>query len=100
MLIETKGSPIYHVGDVVRVVDEPYTKCVFSWAHGMCKYCGKTAKISSVEWSGCYETYRYKIDITPTYVFCKDCFTPLVDESDSAFDVSCVDAILMEVAGA
>lgn len=36
----------YEVGDLVRVVDEPYWQCPFNWVDDMTRCCGKTFKIS------------------------------------------------------
>jgi hypothetical protein len=74
---------IYQVGDTVRIVDQPFRNCPFSWTYLMDRYCGTCAKITSVRWSSIRLTHAYHIDVDGgNYVWCKDCFTPSNPEPD------------------
>lgn len=66
----------FNVGDIVRVVDEPYTKCPFSWVKGMSKYLGTVVTIRSKKWSPVRKTYKYFINEDDgCFAWCANCFT-------------------------
>lgn len=87
-------EPIYRVGDTVRIVDEPYADCPFSWVGAMSDYCGKLATITEVllelEWGETNEE-GYRIDTDDdNFVWCANCFEPIeedIKESDANLDV-------------
>lgn len=95
MLKETEGNPAYHVGDVVQVVDRPYSECSFAWTRGMDGYCGHITTIKIAYWSRAYETYAYTIADTDDYVFCKDCFVP-IEEDDFDYDPVITTSLILE----
>lgn len=95
-MTETKGNPTYHVGDVVRFVDEPYNQCPFWWTPGMNKYCGVTTEIREVLWverSGCY---AYKAIGCNNYSFCKNCFVTQEEEDDTEYDSAMTAGLILE----
>ena len=87
-------EPIYSVGDIVRIVEKPYSDCPFSWVRAMNAYCGKLATIEEVllelDWGDTNEE-GYRIDTDEgEFVWCATCFEPVetdIKESDSNLDV-------------
>lgn len=70
----------FNVGDVVYVVDKPYTKCPFHWAPRMSKHCGAQAVIKSKRYVESAETYCYTIDLDDGDCWwCGNCFQPIED---------------------
>lgn len=79
----------WNVGDVVRVVDEPYRECPFSWVDTMDEYCSREAMIRSKSFSTGYNTFRYEIDLDyGTHSWCGNCFETDVEEDEADFEVS------------
>lgn len=76
----------FEVGDMVRIVSEPYTDCPFEWLDVMDEYTGMLATIVSKRWGFSFETYAYEIDIDGRrYNWCKNCFlSPHDDEFEAA----------------
>lgn len=87
-------EPIYSVGNIVRIVEKPYSDCPFSWVGAMSAYCGKLATITEVllelEWGNTNEE-GYRIDTDDgEFVWCATCFEPIeadIQESDANLDV-------------
>ncbi len=69
----------FFVGDKVRVVDEPYEDCPFTWVDGMTTMCGEIVTITSKD--PARGTYAYKIDGS-RWTWCGNCFVPLEPEED------------------
>lgn len=86
-------KPIYSVGDVVRIVDKPYSDCPFSWVGRMSCHCGKLATITEVllelEFGKTGEE-GYRIDTDDgEFMWCANCFEQVgadIEESDESID--------------
>ena len=92
-MAEVYGSPEFQVGEVVRVVSEPYKDCPFTWADGMDKWCGSRVKILALYWSSEDDCYAYEIERERGWSFCRNCFVRDSTDSgsedeDSELDVS------------
>lgn len=98
-VIEKEGSPTYHVGDIVRVVDKPYMRCPFEWINWMDKYCGREVKILKAYWNDRYKTYVYKIGTVDgversVCAFCVNCFVAEPEEPEQECLGVCAENIL------
>lgn len=71
----------FFVGDEVRVVDEPYEDCPFTWVNDMTKMCGKIVTITNKEMASGKGTYLYNIEGSG-WNWCGNCFVPLEPEED------------------
>lgn len=81
--------PKFNVGDIVRVVDEPYDDCPFLWVPSMTEYCGKEVTIASVGDSG---EDLYRIEEDDGYcAWCENCFVPVSIEPD--FEPASIDEL-------
>lgn len=78
MYHETEGNPRFHVGDYVRVVDNPFWGCPFGWVGGMTLLCGKEVKITQAWWNYISKTYVYGVDHSG-YAWCANCFNEIAD---------------------
>lgn len=86
---EVRPSPRYSVGDIVRVVDEPYESCPFDWIESMDDYCGCTATIVDVQWNRAFRTWAYSIDIDESGCsWCEDCFATDYNEDIEESDIN------------
>lgn len=82
----------FNIGDIVRVVDEPYRSCPFHWAENMSNYLGMAVTICAKTWSPANKTYRYEIkEDNRRFAWCGDCFT--LNYSDD-FEIEDSDALL------
>lgn len=85
-------EPRFKEGELVTVVNTPYTDCPFYWMDDMGKYCGCETRIASVTWLSGAKAYRYNIEADGCrFAWCENCFeTPgtntEIEESD--FDIS------------
>ena len=77
------------VREIIKVVDTPYMKCVYSWVGSMDKYCGREVVVATVEWDNMRKCYRYYIDADGgTHSWCKGCFEPVFpDIEESSLDI-------------
>ncbi len=78
-------KPRFKVGDVVRVVEEPYFDCPFGWAPEMNKYCGLEAEIIAIDYGSNIKTSVYILKNIP-WRWCENCFEPPdsdIKESDA-----------------
>lgn len=92
-MAEVRDSPEFQVGEVVRVVDEPYKDCPFSWVNNMDEWCGRRVEILDRHWSSWYDCYAYEIEREYCWSFCGNCFVRDSTDSgsedeDSELDVS------------
>lgn len=78
MSYERYGNSKFHVGDYVRVVDEPYDDCPFTWIDEMDIFCGREVLITGVGWSNNYNTYYYEIEDCDCE-WCANCFYEIAD---------------------
>lgn len=78
MYHETEGNPRFHVGDYVRVVDNPYYDCPFGWIGEMTLFCGKEVQIRRVWWVLARNRYAYEIEGS-LCVWCVNCFNEIAD---------------------
>ena len=82
-------TPMYKIGDAVRIVDIPYTKCPFSWINYMDEFCGKEAIIEDVYWNEVRKTHGYVIDIDDnSCTWCENCFAIDQDLEESDADLA------------
>ena len=87
-----KYQPLYKIGDLVRIVDEPAYNTRVGWEPAMSDYCGMEAKITRVFQDISYAYYYIDID-GQEYYWAEDCMNPLVCELPE-FDASTLDALL------
>lgn len=79
----------YHIGDTVRIVEEPYDSCPFDWISAMDEYCGMSAIITDARYVQWANTWAYTIDIDESDCsWCEGCFvglegSPELEESDT-----------------
>lgn len=83
---------MFNVGDRVRIVDQPYFDCPFTWVGAMTEYCGMEVTITEAgygiaEWVP--EVYGYRVD-DMFFVWCENCFAQI--EQD--FPVASFDEII------
>lgn len=77
----------YKVGDIVKIVDDPYDDCAFGWDYGeMDRYCGVETTITKVVWDEYEGRYAYSIAADDgDYNWCDGCLLqpdPELRESD------------------
>lgn len=90
MEVQNRPSPMFNLGDTVRVVDSPFEQCKFVWIRSMDEYCGKEAVISSVRWSRAKGAYRYELSIDEWgHGWCEGCLEdPSAELEPADMDVS------------
>lgn len=81
--------PKFNVGDIVRVVDEPYNDCPFLWVSEMTEYCGREVTIAFVDFNG-RDLYRIEEDYE-CCAWCENCFVPVSIEPD--FEPASIDEL-------
>lgn len=77
----------FFVGDMVQVVFEPYYDCPFTWVTDMDRYCGELVQITNKNYKSGKGCYGYRISADGgSYVWCGNCFIPVVETPD--FDIT------------
>lgn len=50
-------APKFQKGDVVKIVETPYTDCPFGWVNEMNNYCGWETTVVDLRWNNLRETF-------------------------------------------
>lgn len=75
------AEPLCRAGDIVKIVDEPYTQCLFVWVKPMNDVCGRYVVVENVRHGSFKRPYAYQIRVGGLlYSFCKDCIDYVVPE--------------------
>ena len=80
-------AQLFQVGDVVRIVYEPYMRCPFNWVPDMDECCGVLTAVREVHFRSDKKVWQYKV-AGFAWSWCENCFVIEQEIEESATDIA------------